>query len=285
MRSLNFEFLQTHAPLLVKLGTAAERYCFDDPNVSLYKLRQFGELLAQMTAQMVGVPLPSDRNQNTLLRDLAARGVIRGDVDRLFHEIRRTGNDAVHSCVGNQRMALDTLKYACFLGGWFHRTFGAKPDFRVKFIPPQFVPADAISLEQTLLQKEVERLNAELVEQLSAAEWVEADRLRQAQLLEDLERSLQQSETERQEIQQRLTELETAAQAMPSEKRQLLIRKAGDTTIDLDESATRRLIDQQLRDAGWEADTEQLTDGRGVRPEKGRNLAIAEYPIGRKFAD
>jgi type I restriction enzyme, R subunit len=285
MRSLNFEFLQTHEPLLVKLGAAAERYCFDDPNVSLYKLRQFGELLAQMAAQMVDVPLSNDRNQNTLLRDLAAKGVIRGDVDRLFHAVRKTGNDAVHSLVGTQRMALDTLKYACFLGIWFHRTFGGQPDFRVRFIPPQLEPVVEIGLEQTLLQKEVDRLHAELAEQVSAAELAEVDRLRQAQLLEDLEKSVQQSEVEKQQIQQRLTELQTVAQAMPQSKRQLLVRQAGDAQIDLDESATRRLIDQQLRDAGWEVDTEQLTDAAGVRPEKGRNLAIAEYPIGRRSAD
>jgi hypothetical protein len=45
MRSLNFEFLSSHEPLLLKLGTAAERYCFDDPNVSLYKLRQAQQLV------------------------------------------------------------------------------------------------------------------------------------------------------------------------------------------------------------------------------------------------
>jgi type I restriction enzyme, R subunit len=53
MRSLNFEFLRPHEPLLVKLGAAAERYCFEDPNVSLFKLRQFGELLAQMAVRWV----------------------------------------------------------------------------------------------------------------------------------------------------------------------------------------------------------------------------------------
>jgi len=48
--------------------------------------------------------------------------------------------------------------------------------------------------------------------------------------------------------------------------------------IDLDEADTRALIDQQLRDAGWEADTKTLRYGSGSRPVKGRNLAIAEWP-------
>ena len=44
----------------------------------------------------------------------------------------------------------------------------------------------------------------------------------------------------------------------------------------LPEAETRRLIDAQLNKAGWEADTENLRYSRGVRPVKGRNLAIAE---------
>jgi hypothetical protein len=48
--------------------------------------------------------------------------------------------------------------------------------------------------------------------------------------------------------------------------------------IELDEAATRKLIDRQLRDAGWEVDSETLTFERGVRPTKGKNLAIAEWP-------
>ena len=45
------------------------------------------------------------------------------------------------------------------------------------------------------------------------------------------------------------------------------------------EAETRRLIDAQLRKAGWEADTENLRYAKGVRPVKGRSLAIAEWPI------
>jgi len=48
--------------------------------------------------------------------------------------------------------------------------------------------------------------------------------------------------------------------------------------LDLDESSTRALIDQQLRDAGWEVDTKDLRFASGARPVKGRNRAIAEWP-------
>ena len=44
------------------------------------------------------------------------------------------------------------------------------------------------------------------------------------------------------------------------------------------EAETRFLIDQQLRQVGWEADTENLRFSKGTRPAKGRNIAIAEWP-------
>ena len=44
------------------------------------------------------------------------------------------------------------------------------------------------------------------------------------------------------------------------------------------EAETRYLIDEQLRKVGWEADTDNLRYSKGVRPQKGRNIAIAEWP-------
>ena len=56
------------------------------------------------------------------------------------------------------------------------------------------------------------------------------------------------------------------------------------------EAETRYLIDEQLRKVGWEVDTQKLRYSKGTRPEKGRNIAIAEWPtdstVGKKgFAD
>ena len=46
----------------------------------------------------------------------------------------------------------------------------------------------------------------------------------------------------------------------------------------ISEAETRQRIDMQLRNAGWEADTKNLRYSNGVRPQKNRNLAIAEWP-------
>ena len=49
-------------------------------------------------------------------------------------------------------------------------------------------------------------------------------------------------------------------------------------TVHLSEAQTRELIDEQLRLAGWDADTNNIRYSKGTRPEKGTYKAIAEWP-------
>lgn len=51
------------------------------------------------------------------------------------------------------------------------------------------------------------------------------------------------------------------------------------------EAETRLLIDEQLRQVGWEADSEALRHSRGTRPQVGRNIAIAEWPTDSALAN
>ena len=80
-----------------------------------------------------------------------------------------------------------------------------------------------------------------------------------------------------------------AAPVVPAEKRRKLSRQAAGR-MEMSEAETRYLIDEELRKVGWEADTERLRYSLGTRPQKGKNLAIAEWPtdssVGKKgFAD
>ena len=61
--------------------------------------------------------------------------------------------------------------------------------------------------------------------------------------------------------------------------------QAASRHLHLSEADTRQLIDEALQAAGWEADTQGLRYAKGTRPEKGRNLAIAEWPTGSGPAD
>ncbi|MCK4391271.1 MAG: type I restriction-modification system endonuclease, partial [Desulfobacterales bacterium] len=66
-------------------------------------------------------------------------------------------------------------------------------------------------------------------------------------------------------------------------RRKLSARAANE--MNLSESETRRLIDQQLSAAGWHADTKNLRYAKGARPEKGTYKAIAEWPTASGPAD
>ena len=68
-----------------------------------------------------------------------------------------------------------------------------------------------------------------------------------------------------------------ASSSITKEKRRQQAAKAASQRQKM-EAETRYIIDQQLRQVGWEADTENLRFSNGTRPAKGRNLAIAEWP-------
>ncbi len=51
------------------------------------------------------------------------------------------------------------------------------------------------------------------------------------------------------------------------------------------ESETRKIIDAQLRKFGWDVNTENLRYSKGIRPQNGRNIAIAEWQTDSGFVD
>ncbi|MCI5620675.1 MAG: type I restriction-modification system endonuclease [Lachnospiraceae bacterium] len=61
-----------------------------------------------------------------------------------------------------------------------------------------------------------------------------------------------------------------------SKRRATAYQKA--VSVHLSEAQTRELIDEQLRRAGWDADTENIRYSKGSRPEKNTYKAIAEWP-------
>jgi type I restriction enzyme R subunit len=85
----------------------------------------------------------------------------------------------------------------------------------------------------------------------------------------------------------RLVEVQQEAEQAPRSEELALLQRGEEAAsrIDLDEAETRALIDQQLRDRDWEADTKLLRYARGVRPAKNRNMAIAEWPTSSGPAD
>ncbi|MHC2795522.1 type I restriction enzyme R subunit [Mesorhizobium jarvisii] len=97
----------------------------------------------------------------------------------------------------------------------------------------------------------------------------------------------QETDAEKAALAAKLAALQAEAEAAPRADVQKLVERGEEaaTRLDLDEAETRALIDRQLLDRGWEADTKALRHSAGVRPAKGRNMAIAEWPTANGPAD
>jgi type I restriction enzyme R subunit len=248
----NFAHLQRHDQQLVRLGTLAERYFTDDPNTAVMKLRQLAELLAQLVATKVGLYTSQRESQYELLHRLQDQGILPREIAQLFGEVRRAGNAANHEIVGDHRAALVTLKLTWQLGIWFHRTFADAAFKPAPFLAPSAATLSKGATEQALRDK-------------IAAEVVKAQPAVESKLA--AEQTLGEGQTKG-----KLADMVTAATQAANE-------------VELDEADTRKLIDEQLREVGWTVDSAALTYAKGARPEKGKNLAIAEWPTDSGPAD
>lgn len=299
--SPNFGFLSKYDDILVKHAALAERYVFDDANSALVKLRQFAELLAQHCAALTGIAVLDREPFLETLNKLWNLGVTGSQTSQLFHGLRKAGNDATHAHAGDRREALHQLQMARQLAIWFHRSFGGDKNFN----PGPFVtPPDPAAAEKALLD-ELDRLRTAEAAAKANAENLQATLATELRLKGELEASAkhafdeldaalslaeeseQQLASERQQFQTRLAELQSQVAATPAQQRQqtAAVAQQQDEYLYLDEVATRRLIDAQLRDAGWEVNSQQLRYSNGTRPTKGQNLAIAEWPTANGPAD
>lgn len=296
LETLNFGFLARYDPLLVQVAALVERYFPDDPVTALMKLRQFGELLAQQAAARAGVSASSDEPQAERLGRLRREAGYPREVLDLFHDLRRFGNEAAHQHRGDHAAALTGLKVARQLAIWFHRTFEDRAFRPGPFQPPRPPPGPTAPLRDELEWLRAER-NASLSEAemaRRAAQAAEAARLsaEEQARVEGEERAVwealaTETEADKARIAAELAALQATAQAAPAavqeEVREAAERAA--TGIDLDEAATREIVDARLRARGWEADTRHLRHGAGTRPARGRHLAIAEWPSANGPAD
>lgn len=255
--SPNFAYLAHHDTRLVALATQAEEHFAGDPTVTLFKLRQFAEVLAQRAAAKVALFLGPQEGQQQLLDRLWERNVI-GATQRSFlpppepkkaeaglhDELQRLRDD-----VASRRKELDAAPRA---------------------IEEARKAADA-ELVQRLTAEQLAtkaREDAAIWEAL-ATETAKAEAQKSAALAEQNRR-----------LQADLATLQAAAQAMPPKELERAIAQssAASEAIEVDEAATRKLIDRQLRDVGWEVDSELLTFERASARPAGRTSPSQSGP-------
>jgi type I restriction enzyme R subunit len=298
----NFEFLKKHDYWLFNLAESAERNFSPFPNTTLFNMRQLGEAIAQSIAARIGVESGSNIKQVDLLRDLDYSLRLDDNVRDAFHTIRKLGNTASHEFTSSShRDALKSLMVGHALAMWFHITFGgsAAKGFKIKkFVKPQDPSEYVRQLE-------------EQVEQLKTESQRSSERIKTAEELSHIESEKAKAEHERAEkmaadkalweqlaieSDKEAAKYKSAAeaanqefiksfQAKPKEEQAAELKRIEKSPFEMDEAETRVVIDQQLVDAGWEADTENLRYAKGTRPEPNKNKAIAEWPTKSGPAD
>lgn len=93
----------------------------------------------------------------------------------------------------------------------------------------------------------------------------------------DYDSIIKEQEAKIAELTKQVTTVKTAV-SNSSVKERAEKAEAASESMELSEAETRIIIDDQLQRVGWEADTNNLRYSKGTRPQKGRNMAIAEWP-------
>lgn len=294
----NFGFLEAHSPLLCKLAQQAERYFAEDPSTALIKLRQFGEVLARQLAALTNTSLQPNSSQVDVINALRYEGSLSNDAVNAFHALRKSGNKATHEMTGAHSEALTMLKVARALGSYYHQ-LRIDRNFRLgPFIPPPDPKkqAAAVAEQMAALQQQLQdalqaqsQAQAIAEAEAKARARAEADALVAAEeaaawstLVQETEKQLAEEKRLQEEL---LAQIQEEAAARPAAELQQVKAEATSTGLELDEIATRQLIDEQLREVGWEVDSVNYRYAKGVRPQKGRNLAVAEWPTASGPAD
>ena len=247
MASSNFSFLRSEFPTLFRYASQAEAYAHSDPESSGNKLRIYLEKMVAIMFEDAGLPRPYQDSLYERIKALDHDGLLPDQVRQIVDQLRRSGNRATHGGSHSTNAAIHALKRAFRLAKWFYETYSTSltPVFDLTFVEP---------------------------------------------VKEDLRAVIAAYKEQYEEAQRKLAEVQArenmlVAEPLPRFNRRKRAEKAA-SRIEWSEEETRDLIDQQLRAAGWEADTQILNyQTRKTLPERGRNMAIAEWPCGRRRAD
>ncbi|HAK31398.1 MAG TPA: type I restriction-modification system endonuclease, partial [Sphingobacterium sp.] len=241
----NFQFLEQEYPLLFNLAQAAEYNLYQDPATSLFKLRQYGEYMAKQIFETYGIELPEDTKFQNLIYNLRSQGILPSNVIDHFTILRKQGNDAVHEYVGTTADATSSLFSAFKLGKWFYESYSVK-------------------------NMDISTLRFGTPKDLDA---------RHALHILEQENKVLKEQYEQAIAQQKMVSAEQRSTFTARAKRSA-------SKLDMDEAETRELIDINLRKIGWEADTKLLNaKTHKTQPERGQNIAIAEWPVKGGYAD
>lgn len=240
----NFAFLQEKFPALAKLGTLAEKYCFSDANSALIKIGMLGETIINLMFRFDRITVYANSSAKDKIDQLEAEGLVDRELCTIMHALRKNRNRAAHEGFDDISVCKVMLKMGYSLASWFMETYG---DYNYQAVPYRELAPEAVPSVEGMRQNDNKQ-----------TEEAETERLTQ----EELKKA---SESKQMPKEERVAKAKAAAVKRPKT-----------------EAETRYLIDEQLRQVGWEADTTNLRYGKGTRPQKNKNMAIAEWPTDSK---
>lgn len=246
-RTSNFEFLASEYPLLFTLGKSAEYHLYEDPAAALTKLRTWGEKLTFHLFDEHYLEPEEESSFSKRLRILRNEDILPYDLKDYLYLAKNKGNDAVHEHRGSTEDAKRVLRGCFQIAKWFYATYSQEN-------------RDIASLRYS-----------------------DPPRRNFQEQLDQWEQKFQALEKEYEALKAR-----REAKELSPEKEQEIQRRshAARKNIELNEAQTRERIDLALREAGWEVHTQDLNfKTHGSLPERGKNRAIAEWPVGNRWAD
>ena len=247
MPSSNFIFLQKEFPILYNIGLAAEYNLHTDPVTALFKLRQLGERISELLFDEHHLDFPYDNSFHNRIKTLELEKILPRTITDILYLIKDKGNIAVHKNKGSIDDAKNCLSSGFKLSKWFYETYYLenRPTDSTVFFFP-------------------EKKNRELeIKQLE---------LQYKKLENDFNRLLEERKKD----------------ILPKEQIEKIKDKSEKSASKLEwtEAETRELIDEQLRKAGWIVDTPTINFKlHKTLPQRGKNMAIAEWPAGEGWAD
>lgn len=235
----NFKFLEKQFPVLANFGNLAEQYCYTDPNSCLMKLGMIGETIVNLMFTYDKIPVPYDNSAVNRINVLSSEGLLTKDLVDILHALRKVRNKAVHENYAEASDCPVFLQMTYSLSEWFMQTYGDWNYQHQDFVMP--VKESEKKTDKIIIYSKAQEEEKE--EELTKAAIACAE---QAELVDKKVRLKQ-------------------ANKMASQRQK-------------SEAETRYMIDEQLRQVGWEANTQEIRYAKGARPAKGRNMAIAEWP-------
>lgn len=274
-----FDFLKDIDPLMHTLLLSAEASYYSAPAHTLVQTRKFAESVVNRLAQAHKIEFLEQTDFATRIRRIESELDLNPELIMVLHNLRKNGNKGAHELNTSHSDALTSLNWSYKVGQWLYMVSSKSTRVFKPYQSPKDpteetrrLRVELMELQQQLrtsydkqaVNQEIQKKNAELEaenQKLKLQQQIEADKF--AAQIQQLAEKIKAYE------QQPTVAVNTIDQAQ---------LKVANDSFELTEAETRILIDRQLNQAGWIADTTLLTYAQGVRPQEGLNLAIAEYP-------